>query len=65
MHAFADERMTSADAAAALGIQGESRLKQKVGCVLLAIYECNRMVQLDCVALPAFNFCLPSSVSYS
>lgn len=45
MHTYADERMTSADAAAALGIQGESRLKQKVGFVLLANHECNRMVQ--------------------
>lgn len=34
MHTYADERMTSADAAAALGIQGESRLKQKVECGL-------------------------------
>lgn len=40
----ADETMTSVDAAAALGLQGRSRLKQQVGAVsLLCIVSHNGM----------------------
>lgn len=47
MHA--DERMTSVDAAAALGLQGKSRLKQQVGTMWLPALHVVRLS--DCMLM--------------